>query len=183
MDILRKLFGIGGEDPSGESNHVGDDSVARIVAEIDALDPEQARFVAAFAYVLGRVAHADQHVSEAETQKMQQIVMRLGHLPEEQAGLVVEVAQHQTQLFGATQDFLVTREFTRISNPKQREELLDCLFAVSAADDSITSVEEEQIRQIATELGFSHSEYIAARCAYSDKREVLRGLPGSDRDA
>lgn len=179
MNILRKLLGIGESDDGAESQTTENESVARIVAEIDALDPERARFVAAFAYVLGRVAHADNHVSAAETQKMRQIVMRLGHLPEAQAKLVVDVAQHQTQLFGATQDFLVTREFKHIASPAQRHELLDCLFAVSAADDSISSVEEEHIRQIATELGFSHPEYIAARSEYNDKRDVLKGLPGS----
>jgi uncharacterized tellurite resistance protein B-like protein len=142
------------------------------------MNPEQARFVASFAYILGRLARVDEDVSAAEKTKMQQIVMRLGHLPKEQATLVVEVAQHQTELFGPSEDFSVTQEFRENSSRAQRQDLLDCLFAVSAADDSISVVEEEQIRQIATELGFSHSEYIAARAAYSDKREVLKGLPG-----
>ena len=98
---------------------------------------------------------------------------------EAQAVLVVEIAKSQNRLFGGTENFLVTREFAEISTPDQRQELLDCLFAVSAADDSISIVEEEQVRQIATELGFSHAEYIAARSAYSDKRDVLKDLPGS----
>jgi uncharacterized tellurite resistance protein B-like protein len=58
----------------------------------------------------------------------------------------------------------------------ERRELLDCLFAVSAADDSISSPEETQIRQIASELGFDLAELVAARSAWSGKREVLRGL-------
>ena len=56
-------------------------------------------------------------------------------------------------------------------------ELLHCLFAVSAADESISSIEEERIRQIARELGFGHRDYIAARSEYSHLREVMKGLP------
>ena len=65
-------------------------------------------------------------------------------------------------------------EFRAIASDAQRQELLDCLFAVSAADDAISGDEEAQIWQIASELGFAHSEYVEARMAYSDKRTVFR---------
>ena len=48
----------------------------------------------------------------------------------------------------------MTREFREIATAEQRLELLDCLFAVAAADGSISSVEESQAGQIAKELGF-----------------------------
>ena len=88
--------------------------------------------------------------------------------------LVVQIAKSQNRLFGGTESYLVTREFKEISTPEQRAELLDCLFAVSAADDSISATEENLVRQIASELGFTHQQYVLARSAYSDKREVLR---------
>ena len=74
------------------------------------------------------------------------LVRRRGHLPEEHAIL--------------TENFLVTREFRAIATADQRRDLLDCLFAVSAVDESISSAEEAQVRQIASELGFEHPEYI-----------------------
>ena len=80
-------------------------------------------------------------------------MLQLGHLPEDQAILVVQIAKSQNQLFGGTENFLVTREFRDMASREQRLELLDCLFAVSAADDSISTVEENQIRQISSELG------------------------------
>ena len=107
---------------------------------------------------------------------METIVRRLGHLPEEQAVLAVQIAKSQARLFGGTENFLVSREFNELASREQKEELLDCLFAVSAADDSISSVEEAQIRQIASELGFTHREFVDARSAYSDQREVMRGF-------
>ena len=150
------------------------DTVRRIVGELDQLDGERARYLAAFAYVLSRVASADLNISEAETVKMVEILQRVGHLPEVQAILIVEIAKSQNHLFGGTENFLVTREFREIASDGQRRDLLDCLFAVSAADEAISGEEESQIWQIARELGFSHAEYIQMRLGYSDKRTVFR---------
>jgi uncharacterized tellurite resistance protein B-like protein len=72
----------------------------------------------------------------------------------------------------------VTREFNEISDPEQRRELLECMFAVSVSDESISAEEDAQLRQIASELGFSHKEFVTARAAYSEHREVLRPLRG-----
>jgi uncharacterized tellurite resistance protein B-like protein len=173
MSIL-DLFGLGAKVETDREE--GTETVRKIVAELAALEPEKARYLAAFAYIMGRVAHADRQISTEETQAMEEIVGKLAHLPEAQAVLVVEIAKSQNRLFGGTENFLVTREFTDISTPDQRQELLDCLFAVSAADESISSVEEAQIRQIASELGFSHREYVEARSVYSRHREVLKPL-------
>lgn len=163
--------------PSQRTDEAGQtDTVRRIVSELESLPPDKARFLAAFAYILGRVANADAHISQEETRKMEEIVSRFGQLPKEQSILIVQIAKSQNQLFGSTEDYVVTREFKEISTVKERSELLHCLFAVSAADDSISAAEEAQVRQIASELGINHSDYINARSAYSDKREVLRGL-------
>lgn len=179
MSLLKQLLGLGRSQEAAAgagSETAATQTVRKIVRELAALPAERARHVAAFAYVLSRVAHADLEVSEEETRAMERIVREVGHLPEEQAVLVVEIAKTQNRLFGATENYLVTREFKEIAGPEERRKLLDCLFAVSAADDSISSAEEAQVRQIASELGFSLSEYVEARSAWNDKREVLKGL-------
>lgn len=153
------------------------DTVRKIVAELERLEPPRARYLAAFAYILSRVASADLDISPVETEKMIEIVRRRGHLPEEQAVLVVQIAKSQNLLFGGTENFLVTREFRQSTTIEQRSDLLECLFAVSSADLSISSAEEEQIRQIASELGFEHQEYVRARLAYSAHRAVLKDFP------
>jgi len=150
------------------------ETVRRIVAELDKLDPRRARHLAAFAYILSRVASADLHVSEVETAAMVGLVRREGDLPEAQAVLVVEIAKSQSRLSGGTENFLVTREFREIASEDERRALLHCLFAVSAADQAISAEEEAQIGQIAKELGLSHAEYVEVRLAYSGKRTVLR---------
>ncbi len=168
IDWLRSLL------KTAEDTHGDTDTVRRIVRELDQLEPLRARFLAAFAYVLSRVAGADLNVSETETTKMVELVQRFGHLSESQAVLVVEIAKSQNRLFGGTENFLVTREFRDIASDEQRRDVLDCVFAVSAADDAMTPEEEAQIRQVASELGFSHADYVTARLAYSGKRTVLR---------
>ncbi|MBD3854914.1 MAG: TerB family tellurite resistance protein [Acidobacteria bacterium] len=177
MGIL-ELLGLGraGAPPEtvSESRHGDTETVRRIVGELGRLDRSRAPFLGAFAFVLSRVAAADRDINTSETDKMIEIVQRLGHIPEEQAVLVVAITGNQNQLFGSTEDYLVTWEFPNICTDEQRHELLDCLFAVLAADDTITGDEEEQIRQISSELGLSHREYIKAHLAYTDKRSVFK---------
>jgi uncharacterized tellurite resistance protein B-like protein len=153
------------------------DTVRRIVAELDELEPGRARYLAAFAYVLSRAAGADRHISDVETRTMVEVVRAVGHLPEAQALIVVEIAKHQNLLFGSTEDFLVTREFRGMATEEQRRTLLECVFAVLAADHSITPDEDAQVWQIAGELGFDHAEFVRIRLKYSDKRTVLRPRP------
>src|ERR671913_1460613 len=89
------------------------DEFAPLRATLEALDhlePDRARFLSAFAYLLGRVAHADQHVSPEETRAMEALVREHGQLSQEQAMLVVQLAKASNLLFGGTANFLVARE-------------------------------------------------------------------------
>jgi len=167
LDLLRSR--------AAQPTAAGDtDTVRRIVGELDKLEAARARYLAAFAYVLSRGAGADLDISDVETAEMVRLVERVGHLPEAQAIVVVEIAKSQNRLFGGTENFLVTREFREIATDEQRRELLECVFAVAAADQAITGEEEAQIWQIAAELGFRHEEYVQVRLKYSDKRTVFR---------
>lgn len=174
MSILELLgFGRGG----ARDTVAGDtDTVRRIVHELESLPPERARYVAAFAFILARVAHADLQISEEETLRMEQILQSTGHLSTEQARLAVRLAAARHQVEGGTESFLVTREFREIATREQCRELLDCLFAVSAADDSISGVEEGQIRQIASELNLEPADLAEIRARWAAKRAILRGF-------
>jgi uncharacterized tellurite resistance protein B-like protein len=174
MSLLRFL----GLQPKSAAAEADTETVRRIVEQLESMDPERARHLAAFAFILSRVAHADAHVSDTETERMEQTLMRYGGMTQAQAVLAVQIAKSQATLFGETENFLVTRQFKGMSTPEEREELLHCLFAVSAADDSISSLEETHIRQIAGELGLVDRDYLAVRASYNDKREVLKKLPG-----
>jgi uncharacterized tellurite resistance protein B-like protein len=147
--------------------------VREIIRALDCLEPERARLLAASAYILGRVARADLEIGETEASEMERILVEQGGLTPEQAILVVQMARTQNTLFGGTENYLVTREFNRIASHDQKLALLQCLFSVSAADESISVVEDNEIRRIASELRLTHSDFIRSRSAWRDHLSVL----------
>src|SRR3989441_8561199 len=173
MSIL-KFLGWNVDQPERATSAAQTETVRKIVAKLDQLPQDQARYIAAFAFLLSRVARADLNVSAEETTAMERIVMEQGHLPEELALLVVQMAKTQNQLFGSTENYVVTREFERIATHEQKLALLDCLFAVTAADENITSEEDNVVKQIASELKLSHSDYIASRSRFREYLAVLK---------
>ena len=150
------------------------ETVRKVVEALDQLDPARARFIAAFGYILSRVANADLKITAEETRAMERIVVERSGIPEEQALIVVQTAKTRTQLFGGTENFLVTREFSRIATREQKLTLLDCLFAVAAAEGGISTTEDNEIRQVANELGLEHPEFIAVRSQWKDQLTVLK---------
>ncbi len=152
------------------------ETVRKIVNALDGMEPALARYVAAFAYLLSRVAQADHTISPEETRAMERIVMERGKLPEEQAILIVQMAKTQNRLFGGTENFLVTREFNEIATREQKLALLHCLYSVAAADQSVSTLEDNEIRNISKELLLSHEDFIDVRLEYRQYLSVLKGM-------
>jgi uncharacterized tellurite resistance protein B-like protein len=170
MSIL-KYFGL--ETPDAAAGSAETQTVRQITAALDRMEPEQARYIAGFAYILSRVARADLKITEAETRAMERIVAERGRLPEAQAVIVVQLAKSHNLLFGGTENFLVTREFSRTASRDQKLALLDCLFEVAAAEARISAKEDNEIRQISNELGLDHRDFIAVRSGHRDQLAFL----------
>jgi uncharacterized tellurite resistance protein B-like protein len=166
--LLRQRLGES-EKSSNET-----ETVRNITRALDRMEPDRAKFIAAFAYLLGRVARADLNVSREETQVMERIIVERGGLPEEQAVLVVQIAKAQNILLGGTENYLVSREFKEATTYAERIALLDCLFAVAAADESISTIEDNEVSQIADELRIEHRDFISIRLKYRDYLAVLK---------
>lgn len=171
---IGRLFGLKKDGVLEASTRPETETVRKITAALDELEPERARVIACFAYILSRVAHADQYVSPEESRVIEQIVMEQGQLPEAQAVIVVQMAKTQSTLFGGIEDYVVTREFNKIATLEQKTALLDCLFAVAAANNSISTVEDNEIRQIAAELKLRHDQFISVRLKYRRHLDVLK---------
>ncbi len=170
MSIL-KFLGLQNQPEAAQGDT---ETVRRIAQELERLEPEQARYIAAFAFMLSRVAHSDLEISGEETRMMERIVTEIGGVPPEQAVIVVQIAKTQNRLFGATDNYLVSREFEKIASREQKMALLECLFAVSASDESVSVVEDREIRQIASELKLDHQDFIKVRSAFRDHLAVLK---------
>src|SRR5262245_57126719 len=105
MGTIWSWLGLRSREPQEPS------ALRDVVNALDRLEPDRARHVARFAYLLGRVAHADQHASGEETTVMERLVREQGGLTAEQAMLVVSLAKTSNLLFGGTADFEVARDF------------------------------------------------------------------------
>src|SRR5437867_10550919 len=178
MSILKFL----GYDPDRTATeHDSTETVRKIVAALDRLEPDRARHIAIFAYILSRVARADLVISEAETRAMEAIVEQAGGLAPEQAILVIQMAKTQAILFGGTENYLVTREFNRLASREEKLALVRCLFAVSASDESVSVQEDNEIRRICNELRLTDDDFIYVRSEFRDNLSVLRRPPEDER--
>lgn len=162
----------------GETRPEVPESMRRIVTELESFDEDRARFLAAFAYVLARVAQADMRVDASEVAEMERILSRVAGLDGNEVHLVVQIAVHQATEVGGTDDYLVTREFRKLSEKPERVRLMRCVLAVAAADEIVTSVESREIAAIGEELGFTRPEINGLRLEHRDKLAELQKLEG-----
>ncbi len=178
MSLLESLFDtLRGGSPRMQEAGLDDsetETARKIARALDELETTRARYIATFAYILGRVANADMDISDEETRAMERIVAERGGLPPQHAVIAVQIAKSQNKLFGGTEDFLVTREFNEIADRTQKVQLLDCLFALSACDDEVSTLEDNEIGKIARELRLGREELIRARQGYLDYLAVLK---------
>jgi len=172
MSLLSRLLG-----PSDDNDRDAPVSLRAITARLEGLPPQRAHFLAAYAYLLARVAKADLHVDEVEVAAMERRVASLSDLAEEEASLVTRLALAQASEQGGTDNYLVTREFRKLSDRNDRLRLIRCLFAVAAADDSIEAAESREIYAIGEELGLVRSEVNGLRFEWRDKLAELQELP------
>jgi uncharacterized tellurite resistance protein B-like protein len=158
-----------GDEPNG-------DAIRRIAAELDRLDPDRARYVASFAFVLSRVASVDDEVTPEEMAAMERLVAEKAALPADQAVLVVQMARQQQRLFGGTDDFLVTRDLAQSATYEQRLTIVECLFAVAAVDRRVHAAESNEIGRIATELRIEPTDLLRIRTQYRQYLAAREGL-------
>ena len=146
-----------------------------LVETLDRLEPARARHLARFAYLLGRVAHADRHVSDDETRAMEALVVREGRLTADQATVVVGLAKTSNLIFGGTADYQVALEFAEAATYEEKLSLGRCLFAVASSDQQISMSEETEIHRILNQLRILPEDLTKLRVEHG------RYLPGRGR--
>jgi uncharacterized tellurite resistance protein B-like protein len=163
--------------PPPPSDGAGDTAtVRRIVSKLEAMPPEQARFVAAAAYILARAANADLDISNGETEAIEQELQTHESLDEATSVLVAEMAKLQAKTVGGTEDFVVTREFKAISTESQRVTILRACFAISAVSGSISAEENAVLKEIADELDIDDTTLNAIRTDYHEQLSSVQAI-------
>ena len=152
MSFLSRVFG---STPSSKSSE-DPKSVQVLLEKLQPLSDEKARELACLAYVLGRIAAADEEITADESSSISALLQERGGLSLDQAALVTEVALGEARHMGGTQDYLVTRQLQTLVSRKRREGN-DCLLA--SADESICSQEESELKAVSrrTRSSWRHS--------------------------
>ncbi len=173
MSLLRFL-GLGGSAAGRDQEPA---SLAEIATELEALPTEESRFVAAFSYLLARIAAADLKTESVERAAIARRLEALARVDPERARLLAETAVRAAETHRASDDHLVARAFRDMSERPERIRLLRCLYAVAAADETISTVEDNEIFEIANAIGIDRRDVVALRSEFKEHLGTLKALP------
>lgn len=158
-------------------------TVRRIVAKLEAMPRDRARFIASAAYTLARAANADLHISDEETAAIERVLQENEALDEATAVLVTEMAKLQANTVGGTEDFVVTREFKALADDAQRVVIVRACYAVMAASGTISAEETAIANQIAEELDIDDTTINAIRAEYHEQLSAVQQIRKITRGA
>ena len=128
-------------------------TVRRIVAKLEAMPPEQARFVASAAYTLARAANADLDISDEETAAIETALQSKGTIDEADRGPRDRDGQAPGEDRRRHRGLRRDPRVPRPSRPR-RSASTSCAacFAISAANGTISAEEASEVNEIAREL-------------------------------
>ena len=169
MRWLRKL-GLG-RPPQAKRPRLAD----RVRGRVHGLTEERCELVTAFAGLLVRVAYADDDVSEAERAVVRDVIAARGLSPEESTAVTDLVVEQASGLAGIDYAAL-TRVFNELGTQADKERLIECLYAIATADDTVSVVEDEEIRKVSQALLLGHGTFISIRSRYKEQLEVIQVL-------
>lgn len=132
--------------------------VRRAVDQLNSLDRETSDHLSALAFVLMRVARSDGSVCDDERRRMEEILVADTSIPAEHAVLVTEIACHRATLADCGSAYAISRRLRSSLDQQRRESIIALLAAVARADGVLRKVEEQEIVQLASELGIAATE-------------------------
>lgn len=168
---LLKFLGLGSanHDPQLRSR-----LAVAVHERLQYLPHERARFVAAFAGLLMRVAYADRQISQAEGVTLRRLLAAQAGLSADEARTVADIATRQATSSDGIDYALLTRAFNEVASDTEKERLIDCLYAIATAEGSVSVAEDEEIRAVSHALLLSHEQFIAIRHRYKEQLAVIQ---------
>ena len=173
MSLLRFL-GIGGQKAGREAEPV---SLVELGTELESLPPEESRFIAAFAYLLARVAGADMRTDDTELAEMARHLETFGGIEADKAQMLTASAVRIADTYSPSDDHLVARAFRDMTETPERLRLLRCLYAVAAADEMISTTEDNEIFEVAKAIGVQREQVVALRSEFKQYLGAMKALP------
>ena len=138
-------------DDSGTSDLTNE--IRDTLDRLDELNRETAGYLKTLAFILHRVAVADNNVCDEEIGRMEQILVDHASLSRAEAMLTVEIARHCGEIADCGCSYDASRKLRVRLGEDDGRRINGFLESVAAADGQVLRSEKAQIRQIATELG------------------------------
>ena len=150
LDIADRILHLEDGRIKNLMDAVGDDA-GRLLNLMARFDPNAYSELAAFALALTRVASADQQIDEQENVAIRKILLEVSHLSEGEAELVMQLSHSMLGMHGMGPQPVTDDEEAR----HRRQDWLEALHAVAAADGEVSPEELAEIDRIAGELGLT----------------------------
>jgi uncharacterized tellurite resistance protein B-like protein len=173
---IRKLLSVLGLQPD-QAPAPEHGFLARVHAQLARFEPDRVEYLAAFAGQLARVALVDSVLSETEESSIAGLLEAHTELKRSECQLVVQLMYHEAETLKGKQNHLLNRAINRRATSRDKEQLVDSLYAVAAADDRVSDEEEREIRRIAGAILLPHKTLIDIRSRYREHLEILQLLP------
>ena len=173
MSLLRFL-GLTGHEAGRDATP---SSLIELEDELGSLPPDESRFVSAFAYLLARIAGADLRTHQVEQNEIARHIEGFAAISAEHAEILAKSAVRVAEDNGSTDDHLVARAFRDMTDAAERIRLMRCLYAVAAADDSISTQEDNEIFEVGRAIGVPREDIVALRSEFRQYLGTLKPLP------
>lgn len=155
-------------DPEGHA-------LARAVrTHLPDVDSETVRIITAIAGLLGGVAYADRQYSQDEAAAVRaQLETIAGLTSRGVESIVASLKEHLVEI-STVQSPRYCRTLVELADRDLRLRVLGMLVDIAAADGNLSTEETTLLRNTATSLGLTQSDYNALQNAHRDKLNVLR---------
>jgi uncharacterized tellurite resistance protein B-like protein len=107
------------------------------------------------------VAHSDDRFSQAEEERIVEILKQDLHLSEEYSAELLELA-HQERT-ASVDLFRFTNAINNAYTPEEKERVVETLWKIVYADDRLHSLEDSLIHRLSRMLNLSHHQLIQAK--------------------
>ncbi len=147
---------------------------AAVRRELPDADAETIQVVSAMTGLLGAVAYADRHFSQAEEERLLAELGRIRGMSSDGARAIAAALRKHLVAVSSVGIPHYCRALRELGDRELRLEVLEALLGLAAADGVIDQAEVNLVRQVTSSLGLSQDDYNDAQLHHRDKLATLR---------
>ncbi|MBN2804056.1 MAG: TerB family tellurite resistance protein [Deltaproteobacteria bacterium] len=135
---------------------------------------EYAKFITGYAGILGRVAYADNVITDEELKEIESVLLLKSKLSKDETASIIElITKHKVEILTIEEHFY-TRMINEVCTKDKKLDLIKNMFEIAAADNTICTLEENLIYQTATAINISKKELTEIKREFSKYLGTLK---------